>query len=88
MLRSSANAAQVAESRTTSPVAKLMPKNGWTMYVDPRTSASSSEAFHAAASNGCGIETCPELTQMSLASVTSLNSSTVLPTNPACSTRW
>ena len=46
-------------SRTTSPVPKLMPKNGWTMYFDPRVSASCSDAFHAAASNGCGISDVP-----------------------------
>jgi hypothetical protein len=48
--------------RTTSPVAKLIPKNGWTMKRDPRVLASASDALQAAGSKGWGdvARGCPE----------------------------
>ena len=77
----------MAESRVTAPVPKLMPKNGCTMNFDRSVSASRSEAFHAVASNGCGISTWPDVARRPAASSAALNWVTVRPTKPACSTR-
>ena len=86
-LRSLANARQGAVVRVTSPVAKLIPKNGCTMKRDPRVLASASDALQAAGSKGWGMRTWPEVARSPAASRAALNSVTVRPTKPACSTR-
>ena len=50
--RSRANARHGAVVRVTTPVAKSIPKNGFTMNRDPSVLASASEALQAAGSKG------------------------------------
>jgi hypothetical protein len=57
------------------------------MYLDPSVLASASDALQAAGSKGWGIWTWPEVARSPAASRAALNSSTVRPTKPACSTR-